>query len=219
MTSCEKTLNWQNDLPRSRVKNGGEFPDPRAFFKTYNTSTMSLATDFSDLMKLVEPPRQPLRASNVDAWDKLRQEVDFDFPSDFVNFGRIYGTGQIESGGYALMIANPLDPKYAKWLLAQGVIMSTIGDQPDRRTTRFYPENDGMVPFASNQSGDLLFLTRDRNEVVSCPLGDPSESVAYSLTFADFLIELFTARLKPQYFPNKALRSSKPTFRKLAWLR
>jgi hypothetical protein len=175
----------------------------------------------SALVELVAPPPRPLRCADQDNWKSLLCQVEFEFPIEFLRYGRIYGTGEIDAEGYGLLIANPLDPAYPKWLNEMSKAMRTRGDPPELRTTRFYPEEDGIVPFASDLSGDFIFFASHgaRTHVVTCPGGDPNELVSYRHGFLEFLVTLFSGKLEPAYFPNKELRKRKPVFKKRAWLR
>lgn len=171
------------------------------------------------LLELVPPPSRPLRCADDNSWARLRRTVNFPFPAEFLDYGRAYGTGEIEAGGYGLLIANPLDPAYPKWLLRKSKEMQTRGDPPHRRPTRFYPEDSGVVPFAENWSGDLVFFSSKRPaRVATCPTGDPNELLFYRHGFVQFLVDLFSGTLKPEYFPNKGLQGKEPVFKKKAWL-
>jgi hypothetical protein len=174
------------------------------------------------LVELVAPPPRPLRCADEGNWTRLRAEIRFRFPAEFLQYGRLYGTGEINAGGYGLMIANPLDPSYPRWIRRESEAMRTRGDPPELRRTRFYPEEGGVVPFAESLSGNLLFFRSHRRSarVVTCPTGDPSELRTYPHGFAGFLVTLFTGELKPEaFFPNRELRKSRAVFKKRAWLR
>jgi hypothetical protein len=173
------------------------------------------------LVKLIAPPPRPLRCANEGKWVRLREDIGFEFPIEFLEYGRLYGTGEIDAEGYPLLIANPLDPAYPRWIRRKSEMMRTIGDPLELRATRFYPEDGGVVPFAKNWSGDLLFFSsrHGATHVVTCPRGDPNELVSYRHGFVTFLLTLFSAKLKPEYFPNRKLRNRKPVFKKRAWLK
>lgn len=174
--------------------------------------------ELDELVELVEPPKQPLRCSDDQKWNELHELVHFEFPTEFVKYGKVYGTGMIDSAGYGLLIGNPLDPEYPKWLLKQSAIMRTRGDSAELRPTRFYPENDGVVPIGRDMSGDLLFYSND-GQVVSCPTGYPNDLLTYPHGLIEFLVRLFSGKLTPEFFPNKHLKKHKPVFKKRAWIR
>ena len=180
-----------------------------------------VSAELNRLTELVSPPNRPLRCSDESNWDNLNATIDFPFPDEFREFGRLYGTGEIDSNGYGIVVANPLDPAYPDWLTKNASIMSTIGDPPELRPTRFYPEEGGMVPFAGDLSGDLLFLSvrSEGVRVVSSPLGAPDEEVVYPHGFVNFLLALFEGRLKPEYLPNDEMKAGTPEFIKRAWLK
>jgi hypothetical protein len=182
---------------------------------------MAHSIKFAALAQLVAPPPHPLRNAAEGNWTRLLTVVDFPFPTEFLHYGRLYGTGEIEAAGYGLLVANPLDPAYPRWLRRKSEFMRTVGDPPELSQTRYYPEPRGVVPFAENWSGDLLFLARNRTaaQVATCPTGDPNELVMYPLGFAGFLHALFAGNLEPEYFPNRELRKRKPVFKKRAWLK
>lgn len=179
-----------------------------------------IATKLKALVKLVAPPPRPLRCADASNLDRLRAAIGFPFPREFLDYGCLYGTGEIDAEGYALLIANPLDPAYPRWIEEQSEVMRTRGDPPERRTTRFYPEEGGVVPFGRDLSGDLLFFRSQRGavRVLTNIGGDPDELTAYSHGFTDFLVTLFTGKLEPAYFPNRELLGRTPVFRKRAWL-
>ncbi len=179
------------------------------------------SAELAALVEMIAPPSVPLRNGDEHNWTALRAEISFDFPNEFFEFGRLYGTGEIDAEGYGLLIANPLDPAYPNWIRTKSEEMQSRGDPQERRATRFYPEDRGVVPFAENWSGELLFLTphRPSARVAICPTGDPNELITYTHGFATFLVTLFTGRLKPEYFPNPEMRKRKPKFKKRAWLK
>ncbi|MBO0700225.1 MAG: hypothetical protein J2P46_17630, partial [Zavarzinella sp.] len=180
-----------------------------------------ITADLAALVKLVAPPPRPLRCADESNWSRLRVEIGFKFPTDFLQYGRLYGTGEIDAEGYGLLIANPLDPAYPKWVCSQSEVMRTRGDPPELRATRFYPEPGGVVPFAHDWSGEMMFFSRERGvvRVVTCPTGDPNELIRYPYGFARFLVTLFRGKLEPEWFPNRELQRRKLAFKKRAWLR
>ena len=178
--------------------------------------TMANRTTLAELTELVSPPKRPLRCSNESNWKTLKQAIDFPIPDAFLDYGRTYGTGEIAAAGYTLQIGNPLDPKYAKWALAQSEIMRTRGDGPELRATRFYPEPDGVLPFATDLCGDLVFFTRDR-AIASCPT-DPNGLIPYNYDLIGFLHSLFSGTLSPEYFPNSETSQANPVFSKKSWI-
>jgi hypothetical protein len=181
----------------------------------------AMTANLAALVELVALPPRPLRCADEGNWTRLRAEIGFRFPAEFLQYGRLYGTGEIDAEGYGMLIANPLDSAYSGWIRSQSEVMRTRGDPPELRRTRFYPEKGGVVPFAKTWSGNLLFFRSHGRSVrvVTCPTGDPSELVTYAHGFAGFLVTLFTGKLKPEsFFPNRELRKRKPVFTKRVWL-
>jgi hypothetical protein len=173
----------------------------------------------STLLDLVEAPSRPLRASSEKNWHKLTSEIDFPFPGEFYEYGKHYGVGEIESSGYGLLIASPFDAAYPEWIRRKSEWMRNIDDALEDRSTRFYPEKGGMVPFAENWSGELLFFSADSANVAICLGSDPRDLVEYPFGLIAFLIKLFSGVLKPEYFPNKIIKNGEPVFKKRAWLK
>lgn len=172
------------------------------------------------LQELLTPPARPLRCGTLKNWRVLHEKIDFQFPDDFLEYGKLYGTGLINISKYGLKVANPLDPNYVKWILSRGKSLSTIGDPPELRSFNYYPEPGGLVPFAENMSGELIFLQRRRTavKVVSMPLGEPDRATIYPCSFSEFLVKLITQKLDPPYFPVQHLDDFEITFEKLDWL-
>lgn len=177
---------------------------------------MTNQSTLTDLTELVAPPKRPLRCSDERNWQKLNQSIQFPFPHAFLEYGKIYGTGEMEVAGYVLQIANPLDPKYSKWAKSQCDVMRTRGDGPELRKTRFHPETDGVFPFATDLCGDLVFFTRS-GTIVSCPT-DPNILIPYEYHLIGFLHGLFSGTLSPKYFPKSQTREKTAEFRKSAWM-
>tara|TARA_R110002167_G_scaffold341506_1_gene549911 strand:- start:4746 stop:5288 length:543 start_codon:yes stop_codon:yes gene_type:complete len=173
------------------------------------------------LQELLPHPARPLRCGNLEIWHELQEKIDFQFPEDFLEYGKLYGTGKILISGYGLKIANPLDPKYSHWVKDTGQdVINIVGDPPELRDYTFYPEPRGLVPFAEEMSGELFFLQRFRTavKVVSMPLGEPGRATVYPCSFTEFLVKLITQKLDPPYFPVQHLDDFEITFEKLDWL-
>ena len=62
---------------------------------------------------------------------------------------------------------------------------------------------------------DLILRTPT---VVMFPGGNPSNTVSFGCGFLEFLVALFSAKLKPEIFPNAELLGKTPVFIKQAWL-
>lgn len=172
------------------------------------------------LKELLTPPTRPLRCGNLEIWHELHKKIDFQFPEDFLEYGKNYGTGCLKVGCYSIRVGNPLDPNYAKWILARGKALSTIGDPPELRSIFYYPEPKGLVPFAENLSGELVFFQQHANAVriINMPLGEPEYATVYPYSFSEFLVKLVTQKLDPPYFPVQDATHLELSFEKLTWL-
>jgi hypothetical protein len=177
----------------------------------------SKAEQLESLIELVEPPAQPLRTDEGN-WDLLLRRVPFKFPEVFLEYGRLYGTGEFECAGYTIRVANPLDPKYPKWLEKICKWMRNM-DSPEYRPSRFFPEEKGVVPFAESLGGEYLYFSSQgrTTRVVGFPGGNADVVVSFGHGFIGFLVALFTGKLEPQFFPNAKLRGARPVFRKTSW--
>lgn len=148
------------------------------------------------------------------------ESIKFPFPIEFLEYGRHYGTGEIVAGGYGIWIANPLDSAYPRWILKTCETIRTIGDPPELRSTRFYPEPDGCVPFAESWSGNLLFFSFAGADchIVSYA-GDPNELMDHQCGVLEFLVKMYSGTLDPEFFPNKEMRKRSAVFKKRSWLK
>lgn len=179
-----------------------------------------MKNQINKLKTLIVPPNRPLRCGNIKNWEILHKKIGFQFPEDFLEYGKIYGTGDLLIGRYGLKISNPLDPNYANWILARGKALSSIGDPPELRSIYYYPEPKGLVPFAEDLSGELIFFQRHSTtlKVITMPLGEPDLATVYPFSFSEFLVKLVTQNLNPPYFPIQESNSLEIEFEKLAWL-
>lgn len=173
------------------------------------------------LTELLPPPKRPLRCKDEGNWKVLHKKIQFQFAEDFLEYGKLYGTGEIEIGKYGLLVANPLDPYFVKWITQKGQALTTMGDPPELRSLFFYPEPNGLIPFASDWSGELFFFQQRSSNIniVSMPLGEPAYAKIYRHSFSDFLVKMVNQTLSPLYFPLQKSKDFQVNFRKLAWLK
>jgi hypothetical protein len=108
------------------------------------------------LVKVLPPPREPLDR-DYSQLQRLERCTRIKFPSDFIEFGKVYGSGNIKSA-YGWEIWSPFRPSYLLIILEFARIWNIfrdameIGDVP----FRIFPQVGGLLPFATSDGGDWV---------------------------------------------------------------
>ena len=59
------------------------------------------------------PPTSPLGIGPLELWDRLQARLGLSLPDDWLEYGRVYGSGGFDGG---LTVCNPLHPAAAEWV-------------------------------------------------------------------------------------------------------
>lgn len=103
----------------------------------------------TELVKVLPPPSELLDTDEV-ILRRLENCTRTQFPADFIEFGKVYGSGTIKSA-YRWEVLSPFRPSYPLFILNfarnQDLFRDTmeIGDEP----FRIFPQVGGLLPFAA----------------------------------------------------------------------
>lgn len=109
-----------------------------------------------ELVKILPPPAVP---SDLDEryleWNQ--QALSIKLPKDYVEFGRIYGSGNIKCA-YSWEVISPFRASYAAFVLSQSRthILFRESQQIEDVPFGIFPESGGILPFATSSNGDSI---------------------------------------------------------------
>src|SRR5579871_2413771 len=109
-----------------------------------------------DLIKILKPPSTPLDRDES-ALARAERVLRLKFPSDFLEFGRIYGSGTIKTA-YSWEVWSPFRPTYPLIVLEFARIWNIFRDSMEVHDVPFgiFPEVGGILPFAKSADGDWV---------------------------------------------------------------
>jgi hypothetical protein len=65
------------------------------------------------LTAVAPPPASPMGVGPLELWDRLQEQLGLQMPTDWLAFGRVYGSGGFAGG---LTVCNPLHPAATEWI-------------------------------------------------------------------------------------------------------
>ncbi|MEZ6057218.1 MAG: SMI1/KNR4 family protein [Planctomycetaceae bacterium] len=109
-----------------------------------------------ELVKVLPPPSKPLD-TDESLLVRLETCTRTPFPADFIEFGKVYGSGQIKSA-YSWEVWSPFRSTYPliilefarTWELFRDAM--ELGNEP----FRIFPQVGGLLPFAQSDGGDWV---------------------------------------------------------------
>lgn len=110
----------------------------------------------AELIKVLPPPNTPMD-TDESLLGRLQRCVRIQFPADFIEFGKVYGSGMIKSA-YSWEVLSPFRPSYPLFIFNfarnQELYRDAmeIGDEP----FRIFPQVGGLLPFAATPDGDYV---------------------------------------------------------------
>ncbi|MBW5894509.1 SMI1/KNR4 family protein [Pectobacterium polaris] len=111
----------------------------------------------SDLNSILVPPDFPNESGSGDVWPSI--DKDLSFPSDYIEFISIYGTGRIAD---FLAIFNPFTQNHDLDFFEQKKLIIEDfkylnNEYPEFFTYKLYPEINGLLPIGVTDNGDYIF--------------------------------------------------------------
>jgi hypothetical protein len=153
----------------------------------------------ADLARLLPPPEKPLDYN--EAMLARNQGVfRIQFPDDFVEFGRAYGSGTIKAA-YSWEVWSPFRPTYPLIVLEFARVWNLFKDAADVSGVPFgiFPEVGGLLPFAKSADGDwVCFRTAGEPngwDVVDLGRYEPGGYEILEGGFADYFVSVLSRRV------------------------
>ena len=111
------------------------------------------ANKIADLVKILPPPANPLdRDETVLA--RVKRVLSVQFPGDFLEFGRLYGSGNIYAAS-TWEVWSPFRPTYPLIVMkfARGFNLYRASQEVTGMPFGIFPEEGGLLPFAKSVDG------------------------------------------------------------------
>jgi hypothetical protein len=151
-----------------------------------------------ELIKLISPPPIPTDGGVHDGVTKLESQVGSKLPSDYLEFGIVYGSGRIYDEFIRVM--NPFDPSYLKW--RSGSLRRLTIEKQNGRLKHYdiFPAYDGLLPWGEDENGTSLTwkTSGDPDHWPVVVVGHNGCVEEWPLSFSSFLARVFTNQIQSQ---------------------
>lgn len=153
----------------------------------------------AQLVKILPPPNVPL---DTDESILARNEgiLRIRFPSDFVNFGRLYGSGTIDTK-YSWEIWSPFRRTYPLIVMEFARTWNIFREAMEVNDVPFgiFPEEGGILPFAKTPDGNwVCWRTLGDSEewgVVDLGQYETGSFEELSVNFSGYFVSVLTRRI------------------------
>jgi hypothetical protein len=110
----------------------------------------------AELAKILPPPNAPLDRDES-FLRRLENCTRIQFPADFIEFGKLYGSGTIKSA-YSWEVLSPFRPSYPLYILnfARNQELYRDSMEVGNEPFRVFPQVGGLLPFAQSSGGDYV---------------------------------------------------------------
>ncbi|MEX1229969.1 MAG: SMI1/KNR4 family protein [Planctomycetaceae bacterium] len=113
-----------------------------------------------ELVSLISPPDRPLETGTQDKWETLQKDLSIRLPSDYFEFGMVYGSGYFEDERSGqLRIYQPFWSKFRETLDWSVANLSASREYEGEEYVPFpiFPEIPGLFIWASDVHGNDFF--------------------------------------------------------------
>lgn len=159
------------------------------------------------IITILEPPVSPSESVKGIEWPLIEDKLNF--PSDYIDFINLYGSGRIAD---FVVIFNPFSGDeninfFGQCKLILEDLNYLIESDKDYYKFSLYPENNGLIPLGATDNGDYIFWVV--NSVDSSDLWETaiiparsSEVEYFGSGLITLLESLLVGRVKSQSFPD-----------------
>jgi hypothetical protein len=163
--------------------------------------------NFEDLCSVVLPPYYPFESGRDEDWSKIELELGTALPDDFKKFITLFGTGQLGSFIYVLnpFAANEFVNLFKQIQESLDANKEIRKDFPEAVPFSLYPEQNGILPWAFTDNGDVLcWLTKGQPDewIVVVQESRLAEWEQFSESMSGFLTKLFRGELSSNILGN-----------------
>ena len=162
----------------------------------------------NQLRAILSPPNNPIDV-NERILDENVKAIGVSFPVDYVEYSRIYGTGQVSVGKYKWEVWSAFRPRYLGLCQRFHDIWSEMREALEtfHLPLGLFPEDGGLLPFAKCDNG-VWFCWRTVGEpstwqVVVLWAYDDDGFQSFDLVFSEFLFRLLTRQLQVEGYSEQ----------------
>ena len=149
-----------------------------------------------DLADVVPAPKHPVHAGDDAAWQRACRAVGVQFPDDYRDYCKTYGSGAFLGG--EIHILNPFDPSFVDEFAARQERIAHFHSEYDMPYPAF-PTSPGVIQLGGDGLGnELLYLARPAGEswaIVTVEHESEADAETYELSLTDFLAKAFRRKL------------------------
>jgi hypothetical protein len=162
---------------------------------------------FKEFCNIVLPPNYPFESGRDEDWSKIEARLGTTLPDDFKKFISQFGTGRLGNFIYVLspFASNEFVNLFNQTHERLDANREIRKDFPEAVPFSLYPEQNGVLPWAFTDNGDVLcWLTKGKpNEwIVVVQESRLAEWEQFSESMSGFLTKLFTGNLSSNILGN-----------------
>ncbi|KOP78419.1 hypothetical protein AMS59_11160 [Lysinibacillus sp. FJAT-14745] len=162
------------------------------------------------LKTILPVPAKTFGAGDIFQWKEAEKELGSKFPSDYKEFISTYGAGGV--GGF-LWIYSPFtcDENLNFFIRSKeenDAYFTSKQEFPEDFPRSLFPEENGLLPFAGTDNGDVLnWITSNDPENWSILVYDGRSGVSYEYkcSLVEFLYGVFSGNITCHLFPDDLL--------------
>jgi hypothetical protein len=171
-------------------------------------------TNIKDIML---PPSVPVELPDFDVWDNVEATLAISLPEEYKAFVSTYGSGSINE---FIWIFNPAakneNIEFLRQIQVRLGAIAELKANGERFPYELYPTENGIIPFAATDNGDVFFWKMARNEeswTIVINEGRSPNCEEYELSWSNFLMHLLSGKLHSKILPMSVFRDS-PVFKR-----
>lgn len=159
------------------------------------------------LQSLVPPPPAPIDVDDATLQANLKS-LKTNFPSDYLQYAKVYGSGRIRVGPYTWEIWSPARPSYPLTVKKFYDIWSQLRNAAGTHDLRLglYPETEGLLPFGVRSDVWFTWKTEgppDTWKVVVMWSYEHDSYQKFDMNLSEFLYKLLTREIRVAGFVNE----------------
>jgi hypothetical protein len=153
----------------------------------------------SDLAKILPPPAEAPQF-NEELLDWNQNKLSTLLPDDFIEFGRVYGSGTIETA-YSWEVCSPFRVTFPMFVMDFARICHLYKDaaEPEGVPFGIFPEVGGVLPFAKTPDGDTVgWITAGEPnswKVVDMHDYEVGDFEIFDLSFSEYFLNVLTRKI------------------------
>jgi len=161
-----------------------------------------MKNEVAGIKDFVSPPSFPIDTEDNGTLRILESILSLSLPKDYVEFGGLYGSGELCISGASWEIWSPFRRTFHATILNFARIWNEYRSAVANNVAlKIYPEVGGILPFAINANGGwVCWLTIDSPNqwpVIELDTLEADGYLQHNLNFSQFFLKIFKGKLRP----------------------